>query len=116
MEPANLVIGLTKTFLGAPFTYPMAYAAHLTLGAVGFPLGYFILRRTIFARLPWYVAGLGWGVILWFIAQGILAPLMGRAFMMDWVPYTWVSLFAHPMMALIIAGVYHTMVERKQSN
>ncbi|MDA9918645.1 hypothetical protein N9D37_02040 [Erythrobacter sp.] len=115
MEPANLVIGLTKTFLGAPISYVPAYAIHLAIGILGFPLGYYLLRKTVFARLPWQIAGLAWGVILWFIAQGILAPVMGRAFMMDWVPYTWVSLFAHPTMTLIIAGVYHVMIERKEA-
>jgi len=114
MEPANLVIGLIKAFTGINVSYMAAYVLHLCVGAIVFPTGYVLLRKTILARLPWVVAGLIWGLILWFIAQGILAPLMGRAFMMDWVPYTWASLIAHPMMTVVIAFVWHKLVEQSQ--
>ena len=115
MEPANLVIGLIKTFAGIDASYAVAYAIHLCVGAIVFPTGYVLLRKTILARLPWVVAGVIWGVILWFTAQGILAPLMGRAFMMDWVPYTWASLIAHPMMAVVIAFVWHKLAEQPRA-
>ena len=114
MEPANLVIGLIKTFAGIDASYLAAYVLHFFVGAIAFPLGYVLLRKTILARLPWLVAGLIWGVILWFIAQGILAPLMGRPFMMDWVPYTWASLIAHPMMTVVIAFVWHKLTEQSR--
>ena len=112
MEPANLVIGLIKTFAGIEAPYVVAYVLHLIVGAVVFPLGYILLRKTILAQVPWIIAGLIWGLILWFTAQGILAPLMGRAFMMDWVPYTWASLIAHPLMTSIIAFVWFKLAEQ----
>ncbi len=114
MEPANLVIGLIKTFTGVQVSYTTAYVLHLCVGAIVFPTGYVLLRRTMLARLPWVAAGLIWGVILWFIAQGILAPMMGRAFMMDWVPYTWASLIAHPTMTVVIAFVWYKSIEQSQ--
>lgn len=113
MEPANLVVGLIKTFTGVEASYAFAYALHLAVGAIVFPLGYVMLRKTVLARVSWIIAGLVWGLILWFTAQGILAPLMGRAFMMDWAPYTWASLIAHPMMTLVIAFIWNRLSERK---
>lgn len=114
MEPANLVIGLIKSFTGVNVSYTAAYVLHLCVGAIAFPTGYVLLRKTILTHVPWVVAGLIWGLILWFIAQGILAPLMGRAFMMDWVPYTWASLIAHPMMTVVIAFVWYKLAEQPQ--
>ena len=52
MEPANLVMGLLKTLLGIEASYAGAYVLHLAMGAIGFPIGYWLLRKTILLGCP----------------------------------------------------------------
>jgi uncharacterized membrane protein YagU involved in acid resistance len=50
---------------------------HFVNGTVIFPL---IYAYVLYAWLPGgpVVKGLGWGVILWFLAQVVVMPMMGR--------------------------------------
>ncbi|MFU1478464.1 hypothetical protein ACM25N_12455 [Roseovarius sp. C7] len=71
-------------------------------GLVLFPLGYLAYLR-VTPPQPWAMAGLIWGFVLWAVAQGVLAPLVGRGFMMGFVSYTWASLLAHMLYGLVVA-------------
>lgn len=102
MRPALLVADLARSLFGASLPMPAAFAIHLASGLVIFPLGYVLFHAAARAASA-AVAGLLWGVILWFVVQGILAPLAGRPFMLGFVSYTWAALVAHTAYALAIA-------------
>lgn len=104
LEPANLVKGLSAKLLGLELSYTHALFIHVFVGAVIFSLAVFIISKLIKSRylLGGFITGLG----LWFTAQGILAPLLGRSFMMDFGPYTQSSFVGHVGMTLIIGYVF----------
>jgi hypothetical protein len=54
------------------------------------------------------------GVILWFIAQGLLAPVVGRSFMMGFGTYTQSSFIGHVGMTVVIALIYHRLTTKAQ--
>ena len=97
LEPANLVAALSNIYLGVPIGYPVAFVIHFGVGVLGFGLAVWMLHRA--ARLPLVTAGAVGGFILWFVAQGVLAQLVGREFMMGFGSYTQSSFFAHVGMA-----------------
>ncbi|MFQ5659832.1 MAG: hypothetical protein ACE5GZ_05355 [Gammaproteobacteria bacterium] len=111
MQPALLVMGLAKKLLDIGLTKPAAFSIHLAVGAILFPICY-VLFLAVTKIQSWLVAGISWGVVLWFIAQGILAPLMGRPFMLGFVPYTWAALGAHIALIVTIAFVYQRLSPR----
>jgi len=104
LEPANLVIGLAKMASGVQLPYAAAFALHFLIGVFGFAATVWAVKRLTGAGYA--VAGIGAGAGLWFIAQGVLAPLMGRSFMMGFGAYTQSSFIAHVGMALIIGLVW----------
>jgi membrane protein implicated in regulation of membrane protease activity len=71
-----------------------------------------MLMRRFLNNWGWALAGALYGIVLWFIAQGFLAPLVGRPFMLGFVSYTWVSLVAHLIYALTIAYVIDRLQRR----
>ncbi|MEF2548475.1 hypothetical protein VQ045_15045 [Aurantimonas sp. E1-2-R+4] len=101
LMPAALVTALSQSLLGFDVAMGAAWAVHLVADIVAFPLGYLALRRAI--GLSWSAAGTLWGIVLWLLAQAVLAPLAGRPFMLGFVPYTWVSLGAHLAYTLVVA-------------
>lgn len=104
LMPAALVVTLAQTLLGIDAAMPLGWAVHLAAGIVIFPLGYLALARA--TGWSWAVAGVAWGVILWLLAQAVLAPLAGRPFMLGLVPYTWASLGAHLAYTLAVAFAF----------
>lgn len=108
LEPARLVAGLAGKVLGLELSYGAAFAIHVLAGAVLFPLGYLAFRRIVPIGSP-VLAGLAWGLVLWAIAQGLLAPLVGRPPFMGFGAYTWSSLLAHPVLAVVTAVVFHRL-------
>ncbi|MEP2472831.1 MAG: hypothetical protein ABJH45_14900 [Paracoccaceae bacterium] len=103
LEPANLVIGLTRTITGATLSYWTAFAIHFVIGSVGFAV--FVYLVHLLTKTGLIVSGIIAGVALWFIAQGILAPAMGRDFMMGFGTYTQSSAVAHIGMAALMGAV-----------
>ncbi|MGJ8562812.1 MAG: hypothetical protein ACSHXY_04600 [Alphaproteobacteria bacterium] len=101
LQPAKLVTALTQKFLNIGLSYEIAYALHTFVGIVGFSL--FTLTIYKLLSLKGYISGLIAGLTLWFIAQGVLAPAIGRDFMMGFGPYTQSSFIGHVGMAIIIA-------------
>lgn len=102
LQPSNLVVALTKLGTGIELPHLAAFLLHFTIGS-GFVLGVWALHRMF--KLRMMVAGVLTGLVLWFVAQGILAPVVGRSFMMDWGPYTQSSFIGHVGMTTVMAYV-----------
>ena len=104
LKPANLVIGLASKAAGLSLDYAIAFAIHLAVGAIGFPLALLAVRR-----LLGFGMGLGamlTGVALWFVALGLLMPYVGRSFMMGFGAYAQTSFVAHVGMLLVVGLVF----------
>jgi uncharacterized membrane protein YagU involved in acid resistance len=112
-QPALLVQTLAANVLGVEVDIGAAFAIHLLVGVALFPAGYAALRR----RLPVAPLALGalYGVVLWFLAQGMLAPLAGRPFMLGFAPYSMVSLGFHLAYAMTVAGAYAWLTGRREA-
>lgn len=104
LEPANLVKGLFGKYLSLELSYTQALFIHFFVGAVLFSFAVYIVSKVL--KSHYIFGGLITGLALWFTAQGILAPLLGRAFMMDFGPYTQSSFFGHVGMTLIIGYIF----------
>ena len=112
LEPANLVKGLSAKFLGLDLSYIQALFIHFFIGTVVFSLTVYVVSKWLQSR--YVLGGLVTGLALWFTAQGILAPLLGRAFMMDFGPYTQSSFIGHVGMCLIIGYIFSRAFERRE--
>lgn len=110
LEPANLVIALTRMSTGLQLSYGAAFPIHFVIGAVGFSLFLWIVHRA--SGLGLDLSGALAGLALWFIAQGILAPVVGRDFMMGFGPYTQSSFIGHVGMCLLMALVLRALLNR----
>jgi len=64
--------------MAAMLEYPCALSmlAHFLSGSVIFPLGYMFLPSQYFPDSP-VLKGILWAVLLWCVAEGILAPMLG---------------------------------------
>lgn len=100
LQPAKLIMGLNAKYLGVDVPYAAAFAMHIATGVFVIS-GVTLLLYQLF-RSRAIVSGVAGGVLLWFVAQGILAPAMGRAFMMGFGPYTQSSFVAHVGFSLIV--------------
>ncbi|KIN64298.1 hypothetical protein Z946_3189 [Sulfitobacter noctilucicola] len=110
LEPANLVIALTRLTTGMELSYGVAFPVHFVIGAVGFSFFLWIVYRL--TGLGLILSGALAGVILWFVAQGILAPIVGRDFMMGFGPYTQSSFVGHVGMCILMALVLRVTLAR----
>lgn len=103
LQPANLVVALAQIWLGLALPYWVGFLIHFTIGAVGFSV--FVLLVHLSSRLHIMLSGALAGVALWFIAQGMLAPAVGRSFMMGFGAYTQSSFVGHVGMTMVVAFV-----------
>ncbi|WP_227272416.1 hypothetical protein [Roseobacter weihaiensis] len=103
LQPANLVMALAGQFANLSLPYATAFVIHVLIGSLGFATVILLTKRVtgLGCRMAGALVGLG----LWFVAQGILAPLIGRDFMMGFGAYTQSSSVAHVGMALVIGAV-----------
>ena len=111
LQPAKLVTALTKKFLAIELLYSQAFLIHAFIGTVGFGIFVLLLYKALPLRA--WVSGTISGIALWFIAQGILAPAIGRDFMMGFGSYTQSSFIGHVGMGLIIALIIHWLANKK---
>ena len=111
LQPAFLVIGLFEKYLGITLSYVVAFSLHALIGVIGFGIFTLLFYRVFRGRA--ILSGLFSGVVLWFIAQGVLAPAMGREFMMGFSPYTQSSFVGHVGMTLIIALLVDFVLKQK---
>ncbi|WP_386680863.1 hypothetical protein [Loktanella sp. R86503] len=101
LQPSNLVIALTQKLAGLQISHLTAFPIHFVIGSAGFGVIVYLVRLMMPARV--FLTGLVSGLILWFVAQGILAPFIGRSFMMDFGTYTQSSFVGHVGMTLLMS-------------
>jgi hypothetical protein len=113
LEPSNLVKGLAKMGIGVDLSYGGAFVIHFLIGSFGFAAFVYVIKRL--TSTSYFVSGVIGGLALWFIAQGMLAPLLGRSFMMGFGAYTQSSFVAHVGMTIIMAMIWQYL-ERRNTN
>ncbi|MCY0095461.1 hypothetical protein [Hoeflea ulvae] len=101
LQPSNLVIAITAKLTGVQISKSLAFPIHFLIGSLGFGLFVYATRLLMPARV--WLTGLVSGLVLWFVAQGMLAPFIGRSFMMDFGTYTQSSFIGHVGMTLLMA-------------
>lgn len=110
LQPSKLVMALAGKFAGVQLSYGAAFALHFTIGSIGFGIAVYLIRLLMPTKV--FLTGLITGLILWFVAQGILAPVIGRTFMMGFGPYTQSSFVGHVGMTMIMAYVMAYLLAR----
>ena len=105
LQPASLILDL---FQLPPSYYPQAEMLHLTTGAVLYPLLMWTIRSYVFAgtRLQ---DGLIIGLVTWFLALGVFAPLAGQPFMLGFITLTWFSGIGHVLYGLMLSFVFRAI-------
>lgn len=111
LQPSNLVIAIARITLGIDLSHGAAFAIHAFIGSIGFASCVYLIKRS--SKLPYLVAGVVTGILLWFVAQGILAPFIGRPFMMEFGPYTQSSFIGHVGMTMIVAFILRRQLEKQ---
>ncbi|WP_417769562.1 hypothetical protein [Stappia sp.] len=111
MRPFLLVEDLGRQLFGATIPTELSVTVHLLLGAVVMPLGYVGLKRWS-GWTSWLWASSVWGIILWLIAQAVLAPLAGRPFFLGFGAYSWASLVVHVVYAIVVGYVLNDLKTR----
>lgn len=101
LQPSKLVMAIANMTVGAELPYSVAFVIHALIGSIGFATAVYITRQV--SKLSYPIAGAVTGSLLWFIAQGILAPLIGRPFMMEFGAYTQSSFIGHVGMTMVAA-------------
>ncbi|UWR34749.1 hypothetical protein K3759_06565 [Sulfitobacter sp. W027] len=112
LAPANLVVALAKILLGITLPYWLGFALHVAIGIVGFSAFVWLVHHL--TRTGFVLSGALSGAALWFIAQGLLAPVVGRSFMMGFGAYTQSSFVGHLGMAVVI-GYVIAVLQRRQA-
>jgi hypothetical protein len=87
MSPSLLVSDLARSLFGLRLSMAASFTLRLASGIALFPVAYFLFRSAAKIQSS-AMAGVVWGGILWFIAQALLAPLVGRPFMLGFGAYT----------------------------
>lgn len=110
LQPTKLVMAITAKVFGIQLNYSTAFVLHFLVGSLGF--GAFVFLVRLVTGLRGWMSGLLASVALWFVAQGILAPFVGRSFMMDFGAYTQSSFIGHVGMALVMAYLLELFLTR----
>jgi len=110
LQPSNLVIAITSKLTGMQISKTVAFPVHFLIGSLGFGLFVYATRLIMPARV--WLTGFISGLILWFVAQGMLAPFIGRSFMMDFGTYTQSSFVGHVGMTLLMAHLLAVFLSR----
>ncbi|MCU0883872.1 MAG: hypothetical protein MUC44_02830 [Beijerinckiaceae bacterium] len=113
LQPPELVKSLFQNVFGATISNTFAHALHYATGFAFYPLGYWILTRLIRSfGMP--ADGWIWGVITYFIALGVLAPLAGQTFLLADVPLlSLMSLIGHAIYGYIAALVFERLEQSR---
>jgi hypothetical protein len=108
LQPSNLVIAMIAKLTGTEISHIIAFPIHFLIGSLGFGLFVYLIRLLMPARV--WLTGFVSGFVLWFVAQGLLAPFIGRSFMMDFGTYTQSSFVGHVGMTVVIAHLLHRLL------
>ena len=103
LEPSNLVVALAKVVFDLSLPYWLGFIVHFAIGAIGFSA--LVVFTHLATRANVIVSGVGVGLALWFVAQGLLAQAVGRPFMMGFGSYTQSSFVAHVGMTTLMAFI-----------
>ncbi len=114
LQPARLVIAIVAKLTGIEMSYAVAFGLHSIIGAIGFGSFVYLIRHWMPGKVFW--VGVVSGLVLWFVAQGILAPFIGRSFMMGFGPYTQSSFIGHVGMTLVMSYVMNALFARVSPN
>jgi hypothetical protein len=112
LEPPELVKSLFSHQLGLALSTPVAKLLHFLTGFLFYPLGYWLLTRRVTSfGMP--ADGWIWGVITYFIALGVFAPLAGQQFLLIDVPrLSLMSLIGHAIYGWLAAHVFEALEAR----
>jgi hypothetical protein len=77
---------------------------HVINGAILFPLMYAYLLYPLFPGRPW-VKGLTWGLVLWFLQEALVMPMMGNGFFSTKTPNPMMAVMAGLMAHLIYGAI-----------
>lgn len=109
LAPVGLANATIKAVFGSGWR-PGAEGLHYLAGLVGYPLGWVIaetVRRRVMPALPWLVAAVAYGVVLWVFALYVMAHLVaGMKPFLGWNGITYVALWGHILFAVVAAAVY----------
>ena len=111
LAPANLIVALANVTLGQSLPYWAGFVVHSLIGIFGFSA--FVWLTHLFTKANLLLSGAIAGFALWFVAQGLLAPAVGRSFMMGFGAYTQSSFVAHVGMALVMGVVLRKLTISK---
>jgi hypothetical protein len=106
LEPPELIKSLFQHQLGVTVPDIAARALHYATGILFYPLGYWFLTRFVksFGRPT---DGWIWGVITYFIALGVFAPLAGQPFLLHpFAALSLMSLVGHAVHGAIAAEIF----------
>ena len=113
LEPPELVKSLFSHQFGLTLSTPVAKLLHFLTGFLFYPLGYWVLTRWVKSfGMP--ADGWIWGVITYFIALGVFAPLASQHVLLNDVPRLSVmSLIGHAIYGYLAAYVFEALEARR---
>ncbi len=113
LQPSDLVKGVAQALLGLEISETLAKLVHYATATIFYPICYLILTRGI-RNFGMPANGLIWGVLTWFLALGILAPIAGQRFLLLDIPaLTLMSLIGHVLYGYIAATVFEALEARQ---
>lgn len=106
LEPA----GLVQAAFGVE-SRRLAELVHLATGVVAYPLGFLLVARpaarTVTPFLPWWIVGIGFGIVLWAFGLYVMAHLVaGFPAFLGFAPIAWASLAGHVLYGTAVAAVF----------
>ncbi|UYV39215.1 hypothetical protein N4R57_09525 [Rhodobacteraceae bacterium D3-12] len=111
LAPANLVVALINIAFGVTVPHWAGFLLHFAIGALGFAGVVWVTH--LVSRTNLILSGAIAGLTLWFIAQGLLAPVVGRTFMMGFGTYTQSSFIGHVGMTTLM-GYLMVKLQKRQ--
>lgn len=102
LQPAALILDL---FNLPPTWLAQAEMLHLATGALFYPLLMWTIRACVFAGTR-VQDGVVIGLLTWFLALGVFAPLAGQPFMLGFIQLTWFSGIGHLLYGLALSFVF----------
>lgn len=115
LEPPALIVTLFHMRFGIELPLVWAKGLHYLTGFLFYPLGYWLLTRIVYLRGS--VIGWTWGVITYFIALGVFAPLAGLPFLLigDNETLSLMSLLGHAGYGYVLSIVFDALNAQQSS-
>lgn len=115
LEPPELIKSLFANQLGWTVPDVWAKALHYVTGVIFYPAGYWFCLQLV--PLSRRLTGWIWGVVTYFIALGLWAPLAGLPFLLigDNNRLSAMSLIGHAIFGYVLALVFEAFEDRLRS-